>query len=290
MATAVTRPVSDGQLARQVDALRPDVAWASIGAACGVFIGHALIAYLAFTGAIPAWLAIPVLATFVYLAYTPLHEACHGNIFRKRSALNDRLTAACGFLASAPMLHNFSLHRTTHLSHHKNLNDPFRDADHWVSGTGPVSVMARVSTVIFLHYVMGWRINRETAAGRRALFWGLVQNAVWIAVMIGLAFAGYGLEVLMFLVLPAFLGQIILGLTFDWSVHYPYSDGNRFETTTAYVSHNPVRSWLLNVLSCGQSYHLVHHLYPWLPFYRYASAYRMTESRLRERGARIVEV
>jgi beta-carotene hydroxylase len=270
--------------------LRVPVAWPTILLCSAVLCAYGITTYAAFTGQIPASLAVVINALLVYLAYTPLHEACHGNIFEQPSPRNQILTRVIGVFASAPMMHNFSLHQTTHLSHHRHLNDPHHDADHWVNGGNALSIFLRLSTVVVSHYAAGLRINRDTKAGRLAIRRGLSENAIWVAIMIGLSLAGYGQEVLLFIFLPAILGQIILAFTFDWIVHYPYDGDNRFRTTNAFLPKNPAMARLAYILTCGQNLHLMHHLYPWVPFYRYAAAMRRTEPHLKDNAARIIAI
>ncbi len=269
-------------------AARPGIAWPTIALAVSVLGAYAATTYMAFTGAIAAPLAILINSVLVYAAYTPLHEAAHGNI-DARPGKPGWMNRAVGVAVSAPMLHNFSLHQTTHLSHHRHLNDPARDADHWVQGKNAVDTLLRLSTVILSHYRMGWRINRDSAQGRRALRRGLAENSIWICGMIALIATGYGMETLLFILLPTLFGQIILAFLFDWAVHYPFAGTHRFDMSNAHAPKSGLGQMLFNGISIGQSLHLVHHLYPWVPFYRYARIFRANEAFLRENKARIVD-
>jgi beta-carotene hydroxylase len=280
----------DRQSLEALKNLRSAVAWPTILLCAAVLVAYVTTTYLAFIAQMPALAAITINALLVYLAYTPLHEACHGNIFAKPNASNQKITRLVGVMASAPMVHNFSLHQTTHLSHHQHLNDPEHDADHWVNGGNAISIFLRLSTVVVSHYATGLRINRTTELGKRAIRRGLFENAIWIAIMIALSIAGYGVEVLLFIFLPAVLGQIILGFTFDWAVHYPYDGDTRFRTTNAFLPKNGIAARFAYILTCGQNLHLMHHLYPWVPFYRYATAMRATEPHLKANDARIIAV
>ena len=58
-----------------------------------------------------------------------------------------------------------------------------------------------------------------------------------------------------------------LGLFFDYLPHRPFKETSRWKNARVYPS------WLLNILLLGQNYHLIHHLWPSVPWYNYKSAY-----------------
>jgi len=79
------------------------------------------------------------------------------------------------------------------------------------------------------------------------------------------------------------LAILFLAFAFDYVPHRPHAitaAEDRYRATSV------VESALLNVLLLGQNYHLVHHLYPGVPFYRYQSIWtrrRATLLQYRER-------
>jgi fatty acid desaturase len=59
-----------------------------------------------------------------------------------------------------------------------------------------------------------------------------------------------------------------LAITFDFLPHYPHqaqAKDQPFQCTSNRVG----MEWLLTPVLLFQNYHLVHHLYPTVPFYRY---------------------
>lgn len=283
-----TAPYSERDAIALARAARPGVAWPTIAFALAVLTVYFATLYFAFRGAMPPLLAILINSLCVYAAYTPLHEATHGNI-DARPGKPGWLNRAVGFLVSAPLLHNFSLHQTTHLSHHRHLNDPTRDADHYVQGKNALDIILRCATVVFAHYRMGWRINRDSEQGRRALRRGIAENSIWIAGLVLLFYLGYAREILLFIGLPIIFGQIILAFTFDWLVHYPFRGTTKFDMSNAHRAGSAFGNMLFNILSIGQNLHLVHHLYPWVPFYRYARIFRANAEFMKQNKARIVD-
>jgi fatty acid desaturase len=87
--------------------------------------------------------------------------------------------------------------------------------------------------------------------------------------------AGFGLQLLALWVLPGWLAGGLLAFAFDWLPHHPHGDTGRF--TNARMLDG---GWLLTVLMVGQDAHLVHHLWPKVPFYRYHAVYRAVAAEL----------
>lgn len=97
---------------------------------------------------------------------------------------------------------------------------------------------------------------------------------------------GWGLELLLLWILPAHIGLTMCPLFFDWPVHHPHSDRGRYTDSAILLFPKPIR-FLVEFFFCGHCYHLMHHLYPRLPFYHYGTAYYALESELRMVGAKI---
>ena len=108
----------------------------------------------------------------------------------------------------------------------------------------------------------------------------------YYAVCAAVVSAGWGLELLLFVLIPARLGIAALAFGFDYLPHRPHTTParvDRFQATAVRPS-----PWL-TPLMLGQNFHLVHHLYPAVPFYRYGAVWRLRESALRAQGAKVIE-
>jgi len=81
---------------------------------------------------------------------------------------------------------------------------------------------------------------------------------------------------------------MILGCIFAWIVHSPFNESTRFKDTATIllppVIHKPV-----TMLWLWQNYHSIHHLFPRVPFFRYAELFDEICPGVVERGALIVE-
>lgn len=88
----------------------------------------------------------------------------------------------------------------------------------------------------------------------------------------------------MLYVVPQRIAMVVLVWWFDYLPHHGLSDtarSNRFRATRNRIG----LEWLFTPLMLSQNYHLVHHLHPSLPFYRYLRAWRRNERTYLARGA-----
>lgn len=259
--------------------LEVSIAWPTVLLTLVLLASYAAVIQAASAGAMPYWLAMLLNAFVAYAAYTPLHEASHGNVARRRRAWLNRIVGIAG---ASLLLHNFTMHRTTHLAHHRHLNDPAKDADHWVAGQAWWSILLRCMTLVFSHYVMGVRMN-----GRRVIFTAMIENMLPLVALVAIGLLA-GWDVMLWtMVAPALLGSTLLGLLFDYAVHAPYTGSGRFGATRMFLFPSGLgRLW--SALWLAQNYHLIHHLYPWLPFYHYGEGYRLAAPLLAARSATII--
>ena len=78
---------------------------------------------------------------------------------------------------------------------------------------------------------------------------------------------------------PALMVGVTLGIFFDYLPHRPFQSRNRWKNARVYPSK------LMNLLIMGQNYHLVHHLWPSIPWFEYKSAYEATKPLLDQKGS-----
>lgn len=279
-ATADLRALERATLTR-IRTLDVSFAWPTIALTAVLLAGYWAMVVAAATGVAALWFATLVNALLAYGAYTPLHEASHGNVGAKRHAWINRFVGVAG---ASMLLHNFTMHRTTHLAHHAHLNDPARDADHWVAGRRWWSVLLRCATLVFAHYAMGLRLN-----GRRVVLTAMVENSIPLAALLAVWWLA-GWQVALFaMILPALIGATLLGLLFDYAVHAPHNGSGRFSTTRVFTF--PSGIWRIGSWAwMGQNHHLIHHLYPWVPFYRYAAAAREAQPLLAAHAVQVVHL
>jgi beta-carotene hydroxylase len=266
------------------------IAWPTIVLCVIVVSGFWAIAYFAALGSLSLWLAVPVNAFLAYAAYTPAHEAVHGNVHRKAGASqtdNTWLNNLIGALASSALLHNFPMHQLSHLAHHAHTNNPERDPDHWMAVRGFMPVTLRALGLIGVHYVSEVQLCRARSSdGKSRLFVGIAQNLLWFAAVAYLAFTYQAWPALAATVLAAWLGSAFLAFAFDWLPHCPHEKRERFLDTRSTHFHPSVHG-LISAFLLYQNYHHVHHLWPRVPFHKYRAVHDRLASYLVEQGVEI---
>ena len=259
----------------------PAISWPTVSLALAAFGGWLTVLAAAVAGALPAPLAVVLLTLAGYLTFTPMHDASHGSVGRARW-----LNELTGRLAGIPLMAPFRAFRFAHLEHHRNTNDPTRDPDMWSGGRFHLALPLRWMTQDLHYYVFYFRAlttrprdeRAETVATLLAL-WGLAALA---------AASGHAREVLLFVVLPSRLAIGLLACSFDWLPHAPHEvrgADDRFRATLNVRWSAARRGGLLTPLLLSQNYHLVHHLFPGVPFYRYGAVWSARERELVAKGA-----
>jgi fatty acid desaturase len=201
-------------------------------------------------------------ALAAYVAFTPLHEAAHRSLARARW-INEFVGRLCAIVLAGP----FPAIRYLHLEHHKHTNDPVADPDHW-SGRGPTWLLPLRWLTQDLHYYTVYVRRRRPLAERGEVFGTLALFAAVAAILVA---AGHARFVVLGWLVPARLAIGVLAFAFDYLPHRPHqvtAKQDRMRATSA----SPGR-WRY-AATLGQSLHLVHHLYPGVPFYRYHRVWR----------------
>jgi len=203
----------------------------------------------------------------LHLAGTIIHDASHNSAHR-----NPILNAILGHGSALMLGFAFPVFTRVHLQHHAHVNDPKNDPDHFVSTGGPLWLIA---ARFFYHEVFFFQ--RRLWRKYELLEWFLSRlflvSMVFIACHYG--FIGY---IMNFWFVPALVVGITLGLFFDYLPHRPFKERDRWKNARVYPS--PI----LNLLILGQNYHLVHHLWPSIPWYKYEAAYYATKPLLDAKG------
>jgi beta-carotene hydroxylase len=220
-----------------------------------------------FVGNLPLWYCFIVNVLALHLSGTVIHDASHN------SAHSNRIVNSILGHASALMLgFAFPVFTRVHLQHHGNVNDPQNDPDHFVSTGGPLWMIA---ALFFYHEIFFFR--RRLWRKYELLEWFLSRLFLVTIVLVAIHydFIGY---VMNFWFVPACVVGMALGLFFDYLPHRPFTERDRWKNARVYP--NPI----VNLLIFGQNYHLVHHLWPSIPWYRYQPAYYATKSLLDAKG------
>lgn len=239
-------------------------------------------------GVTSAWLATSVLAALTYMAYTPLHEAVHGNVHGSNLRLK-WLNDLCGYLVAPLIAVPYQSHRVEHFTHHRYTNQPDKDPDFMVSGMGrgPISAVVTVVRFILLQNTFFVRTYWQKASLKeRGIYICEVMFSLgWrVAFLVAVDQAGSVVVIL----LGYFLGGFFTAYWFAYRPHVPYNNQERYRNTSSLI----MPRWMkpLEWFWLGQNLHAIHHLFPRVPFYRYHALYREIEPVLRAHGTPMLGV
>lgn len=251
---------------------RPDIAWPTVALAVAMLVLWGLATWGALTGNASAWVTIPVHAFVSFAMFTVLHDAAHRGIGKVRVANEILGRVAVPFVASYA---SFPLFRHIHLTHHRFVNEGHDvDPDSWMVH-GPAWQLPLRWMVVDLHYaafyLKGWR-DRP----RKEIVESIGVAAFAITAITALVVAGLGPELLLLYVVPQRIALMVLAWWFDWLPHHGLdgtTTNRRLQSTRNIIG----AEWLLTPVLFGQNYHLLHHIHPIVPFYRYVQAWRNGE-------------
>ena len=140
---------------------------------------------------------------------------------------------------------------------------------------GTVVRSLAIQLVYILHL---WKIARDPRT-KRAFFGEMVYVFSYFAIVSAAFRLGFGRELLLLWIVPAYIGVVLCPVMFDWPVHHPHTERGRYTDSAVLLFPPPFRT-LMDVIFCGHTYHLVHHLYPRVPFFRYRAAWDMLKDEL----------
>ena len=259
------------------------VAWPTVFLGLLLVGSYTFVVWLVFFEGLTLLIGVPAVALLTHLTYTILHEAAHGSISggdRSLRWLNDAL----GYMAAWVLMIPLTAHRHEHMAHHRFTNDEARDPDFHMeqmcdSVWASVRVVLRASANQFRFYAE----HRWTQAPPKQNVYIVLEVFAALVPRVGLAFAGYWVEALALFVVGWMLGAIVLLYSFAYLVHRPHEHEGRYENTSTILVpgllHTPL-TWLWMF----QNYHSIHHLYPRVPFYKYAELYAEIEDVLLAKG------
>jgi ferredoxin-NADP reductase/fatty acid desaturase len=246
----------------------PTVAMPTVVLFAGGVVVWMAATYLYYRQLAPLWVTIGIHALVTFIMFTVMHESAH-HAAAKLTWVNETLGRLAGPFVAAYA--SFPLVRYIHLEHHRNTNeDVHLDPDAWTSHGNWWQLPFRWLTidawyVRFYASRAGNRPHAEQAESAAVL-------AVSLAAMAALITAGHGWDLLALYLIPQRVGLGLLSWWFIWLPHHGLGvtqRRDRFGATRVRVG----LEWVMSPLMLCQNYHLVHHLHPVLPFYRYSKAW-----------------
>ena len=250
--------------------LSPAIAWPTL--ALAIFLPSTFAAFVALglTHALPQWVCTVMLMPVSYAHYTLVHEAIHGNVVSKPRRLA-WINTLVGFVGSLGLGEAWPALQRTHYLHHSHTNT---ELDPDIEVKGPLAqllgMLARALPFSFLPL----NVLRHTGPKRYKEL-AVILNPAEIAHCSGMALfqlavplaalaTGHFTDWLMLWFLPTRVAILALKIMFSWLPHYPFDRTERYHNTR-------ISLWSgASLLTLQQNLHLMHHLWPSVPFYNYA--------------------
>lgn len=262
----------------------PTLAWPTVA----LFLAGA-VAFVASTaaylvGSVPTWVPILVNAVVSFTMFTVVHDAVHYAISSTRwvNGLVGRL--AVPFVQ--PMI-SFPSFGFIHIEHHRHSNDDENDPDTFASH-GPAWQLPFRWALLDVSYG-GYLIRKLRRRPKAEVVETLACVTISVAGLIVASMSGHFWTLAVVFIIPQRIAVVVLAWWFDWMPHHGLEDtqrSDRYRATRTRVG----MEWLYTPLMLSQNYHLVHHLHPSVPFYRYTKTWRRNEEAYLDRGAAISTV
>ncbi|MGH2958870.1 MAG: fatty acid desaturase [Solirubrobacterales bacterium] len=230
-------------------------------------------AALGTAGLWPAPISVVVSGVAAFLLFTVAHECSHASA----SSIHG-INLWMGRIATPffTVVGGFSMLRFIHMQHHRFTNhSDGRDPDHYTQSKNRFALPLRWATVDLAYTRFYFPKLSQRPRTEKIEF--VVNEAILIGVIAALCIQGFAMEVLLYYFLPTRIALFILACTFDWLPHHELPDdidSNKYRATRVTIG----AEWLLTPLLLYQNYHLVHHLHPRIPFYRYIKVWRRNEA------------
>nr|WDB00042.1 fatty-acid desaturase [Cyanidium sp. THAL103] len=192
----------------------------------------------------------------LHLSGTVIHDAAH-----KTANKYPLLNTMMGHLSALILGFSFPVFTRVHMKHHANVNDIQHDPDHFVSTGGPLWLIA---SRFFYHEVYFFQ---RKLWQKIELFKWLIERLIFVLLLLTSVKYNFLDYVLKFWFCPALIVGSFLGIFFDYLPHHPFKNKGKWNNSIIYPN------ILLNWLILGQNYHLVHHLWPSVPWYNYQKVY-----------------
>jgi len=250
----------------------PQIAWPTVLLFFANILAMTLIVALCELKLISYFAACVMMTCTMFAMFTVGHDAAHGAISQRFKFLNE-VIGRISFGCMGPF-GVFGTWKVLHHMHHKFTNHPSKDPDRFFS-EAPLHIAPIRCLLTPVHYLYFYSRIASTRP-----WWEvtelLIQVIFNVWVIFELYMKGYTMQLVSYWIVPAIVGYGLLTFFFDYLPHHSLTATpieSRYHTTSMLQTYSfiqPIFTFLLQY----QDYHLIHHLYPTIPFYRYADKWQ----------------
>jgi len=231
-----------------------------------VMVGIVSVWYYALAGALPFWQGAIINGLLSYGLFSVIHDSAHRSL-SSISWLNEGIGGiGLFFLFPYAPMHPV---RWVHNQHHNHTNgamDPDlyeHEAKWWQV---PFKWSCFDAYYIYYFFKYGQKVLKKHFVNL-VTYYTLLTVAVIVAL-----YMGYGYEIFMLWFIPTRISLFLIAVVFVILPHHPATVTqveNKYMATTMRMGWE----WLLTPLMVYQNYHLIHHLWPEIPFYKMHKAW-----------------
>jgi beta-carotene hydroxylase len=252
---------------------RPLIAWPTVAL---LFLSLSIIAsvwYFVLTDVLSIWLGCVINCWAYYFLFSPIHDGIHRAI-----SLNPKLN---DFLMKVAFLPTFALSfaeytRVFHMQHHLHCGDEELDPDIEISHTG-MNAFSRWF-VWGSHY---WKYfqKHKSRLPKVEVKYRMLKNITMLGTL-AILLVIFPMETIFLAIIPIMFLAWMIALIFSYLPHHlhPRVEGEDEMSVYQTTCNRVGWEWLFLVLTQYQNYHLVHHLYPTVPFYRYVKVWNANKA------------
>lgn len=223
------------------------------------------VLYLDYLVIIGEWQPVPaalLASLFGYLSFSSIHDGLHRAVSSK-NWINEAVSM-CTVNILFPY-QPIAVLRWGHMQHHVHTGDEHRDPDYPTSKSFPAMLLRGLfwADVYYIWNYLHHLDERPAREVRTVKLHLLIGGAVFVVAVALLPF-----EATIFWFIASRLTQLWIAIVFMYLPHRPHT----IRQADAPYQATLLRQgwdWLMTPLMAYQNWHLVHHLYPSVPFYRY---------------------
>ena len=227
--------------------------------------------YLVLNESMPLWLGFIINFVAYYFLFSPIHDGAHRSI-STNDKLNDFITA-CAYFPMFLINPAGPFARMYHMQHHRHTGKKELDPD--------IEISSNIRNALGPWFFWGSQYQPYYLKFKDDLPKVTVQfgkTRFIISTLVGLTiFFNYPIESIFLWLIPFLAGLVwMVAFVFSYLPHHIHQRNPEEDPLDPYQSTCNIVGWewLLSPLMQYQNYHLVHHLYPTVPFYRYVKLWR----------------